>query len=75
MNFEKQQGEKGESNEIFKMIETHLRYLMLWQTLEKIKNEAESNHTINTHGDSASTCIYLGGILEIKLDLDFFAKP
>lgn len=56
------------------MIDRHLRYLMLYSTFEKIKNEAAHNSSvqIDSGKNQATLWFNIGSILEIEMQLTFF---
>lgn len=64
--------------DIFFMIETHLRYLMLYETYNSIKKEAKaagssSRITVDKSDHSAQIRVNLGSILTVRVGLKFFA--
>ena len=69
--------QEGENKQV-NLIDTHLRYLMLYHAFEKICSEVaeNENRTMSVErGDyTARTRVILGSILDIELELRFFAK-
>ena len=59
------------------MIDTHLRYLMLYQTFDKIINEVSSHDkslSVDKSSYFAKTRLNIGSVLDLELSMQFFAQ-
>lgn len=68
---------KPGDDKILQLIDTHLRYLMLFEAFEKIASEvamfSDSKLTVDRSNYSAKSRVNIGSVLEVDIGLQFFA--